>query len=200
MGKKLVIAGFLVSMALALYVFLTRDHRRVSDALKHAPAKEPRIVLEDFVGYRYASGKLTSTVSARFGRFFEPNLAELDGDIHGERTTSAGELQSVNAESATGYFRTTSLLKMAEQRSDLERAELTGFVEVGLKDHLLTTDYAEFVGASQEIRSLRPVRVEGPGRVFFGEEGFTYRLAAQMLEMPGLVKGDMRLEGTDVKE
>src|SRR5262249_53239600 len=131
---------------------------------------------------------------ARLGHFYEPNIAELDGEVHGERLTPEGDRESVSAESATGYFKTTSLMKMMDQTAELDRAELTGFVEVGVKDHLLTTDYAEYLNTERLVRSLRPVRVEGPGRVFMGDEGFTYSLESQVLTIPGPVRGDVTID------
>ncbi|MHA0111282.1 hypothetical protein ACXYUI_29790, partial [Klebsiella pneumoniae] len=53
MGKKLVIAGFIVSMALAIFVFATRETKSLKDSLNKASAREARVVLEDFVVYRY---------------------------------------------------------------------------------------------------------------------------------------------------
>jgi len=63
-----------------------------------------------------------------------------------------------------------------------------------VKDHVLTTDYAEYIAANRQVRSARPVRVEGQGRVFQGEEGFTYSLDGETLEMQGPVKGMVRLD------
>ncbi len=86
------------------------------------------------------------------------------------------------------------MTNMMRQKTELDRAELTGFVEVGVKDHILTTDYAEYLHQEQLVRSLRPVRVEGLNRVFSGEEGFTYTLANEVLEMSGFIKGVFSLE------
>ena len=196
MGKKLVIIGFVVSMVIAVYVFATRDNTSLKRTLDKASAKEPRAVLEDFTVYRYEGNVLKSKLTARLGHFYEPNVVELDGEIRGERLTPEGDRETVGAESATGYFRATSLSKMMDQNhpTELDRAELTGFVEVGVKDHLLTTDYAEYINSEKLVRSLRPVRVEGPGRVFTGEDGFTYNLLTQVLEMQGQVKGDVTVD------
>ena len=196
MGKKLVIIGFAISMFLAVYVFATRDTTSLKRNLDKASAKEPRAVLEDFTIFRYEDNILKSKLTARLGHFYEPNVVELDGEIRGERLTPEGDRETVGAESATAYFRATSLSKMMDQNqpTELDRAELTGFVEVGVKDHLLTTDYAEYINSEKLVRSLRPVRVEGPGRVFTGEDGFTYNLLTQVLDMQGQVKGDITVD------
>jgi LPS export ABC transporter protein LptC len=192
MGKKLVIAGFVASLALALYVYLTREHKRLRDALDKRSAKEPRVVMEDFTIYRYRGPVLTGKLTARLGHFYEPNVVELDGEIRGERLTKNG-VEMIGAESATGYFNATSLTKMMGD-TQLDRAELTGFVEVGVKGHLLTTDYAEYINKKQLVRSPRPVQVEGPGRRFSGEDGFTYSLADETLTMTGPVSGVVLLD------
>lgn len=196
MGKKLVIIGFILSMILAVYVFLNRDTTSLKRNLERASAKEPRAVFEDFTVYRYEGNVLKSKLTARLGHFYEPNVVELDGEVRGERLTPAGDKETVGAESATAYFKATSLTKMLDQDhpTELDRAELTSFVEVGVKDHLLTTDYAEYINNEKLVRSLRPVRVEGPGRVFTGEDGFTYNLLTQVLEMQGQVKGDLAVD------
>jgi hypothetical protein len=92
------------------------------------------------------------------------------------------------------YLRSTSLASLAQQQADFDRIEVTGFVEVGLKDHLLSTDYAEYLNRDRIVRSVRPVRVEGPGRVFSGDDGFVYSFETETLEMPGRIKGTVHLD------
>jgi LPS export ABC transporter protein LptC len=194
LGKKIVIAGFLVCLALAFYVFLTREDRTRKDAQAEAQ-KQPRVVLEDFSIYRYEAEALVGKLTSRLGHFYEPNIVELDGEVRGERINGEGERETLGAESATAYMKSNSLMKLMDQTTELDRAELNGFVEVGLKEHLLSTDYAEFVNSDKLVRSPRPVRVEGPGRVFMGDEGFQYEVETQILEMKGPVKGVVSIEG-----
>jgi len=194
LGKKLVIGGFLLCLALGLYVFFTRDTKSLKENMSKGSIKDPRARLEEFVVYRYEDDLLKGKLTARVGEFYEPNVFELDGEIRGERLTPEGERETLAAESATAYFKSTSLTKMMDQAGELDRAELTGFVEVGVKEHLLTTDYAEYVNSEKVVRSVRPVRVEGPGRVFVGEEGFTYDLVNQVLKMMGQIKGEVLVE------
>ena len=192
MGKKITITAFLLCLALAVGVYLTREQKVLRQSLQDDGDRDPRIVLEDFVVYRYAGDALKARIMARLGHFYEPNVVELDGEIRAERLTDDGH-ETLGAESATAYFNATSLSRMMSD-AQLDRAELAGFVEVGIKDHLLTTDYAEYINATKMVRSVRPVRVEGLRRVFTGEDGFTYDLATQMLEMFGTVKGVMTVD------
>lgn len=150
--------------------------------------------MEEFSLYRYQDDRIKARVMAKLGFFYEPNLLELDGEIRGERVTSDGTIETVNAETAMALFSAKTLGAMLGQKAQLERADLTGFVEVGVKRHLLSTDYAEFISKDQTVRSSRPVRVEGPGRVFTGEDGFLYRLTDETLDMPGQVKGVIKLD------
>jgi LPS export ABC transporter protein LptC len=192
MGRKLTIAAFLICFALALGVYLTREQKMLRQSIQDQGDRDPRIVMEDFIVFRYAGDVLKARVMARLGHFYEPNVVELDGEIRGERVSGDG-FETLGAESATAYFNATSLSKMMSD-AQLDRAELAGFVEVGTKEHLLTTDYAEYINATKMVRSVRPVRVEGPNRVFNGDDGFSYSVDDQTLEMFGLVKGVMTLE------
>ena len=193
MGKKIVIVCFAIASALAVYVFATRENQSLRETISNTGTKEARMVLEDFVVFRYEGDIQTGRIMARSGQFFEPNIVELDGDVHGEQITKDG-LETMNAESATGYYNATSLTSVMEQKTQLSRAELSGFVEVGVADHVLVTDYAQYIHREHDVKSTRPVRVEGPNRVFTGDEGFTYDLKSQTLKMTGPVKGVVAIE------
>jgi hypothetical protein len=192
-GKKLVILGFLLSFGFAVYVFMTRETSSIKDRINRVSAKEPRAVLEEFVAYRYDGDRLKTKITAHLGEFFEPNVVVLEGEVKASRFKDQDDLEELRAESATAYFKPSSLTKMLDpgQVNELERAELSGFVEVALQEHLIITDYAEFIGHEKSVRSARPVRVEGPGRTFLGESGFLYNLVSQTLTMPGKVKGEV---------
>lgn len=193
MGKKLVIIGFLASLVLAMTVFLGRDQQSLRDNLRNMDAREPRVVLEDFVMYRYKGASIQAQLAGRLGQFYEPNLVELEGDVKAERG-QGDTLEYIAAENATAYLESATMSKIMTQSAKLVRAELSSFVELGVKNHVLSTDYAEYLHQDQLVRSSRPVRVEGPGRIFTGDEGFVYTLANETLEMPGTVKGVMTLE------
>ncbi len=190
MGKKIVIAAFLVSFVVALITFFTHERKSLRENLGKVSQREPRASLEDFVVYRYAGEKLKGRFSARYGNLYEPNVIEVDGEIRAERVMPNGSTEVAAAESATAYFKTASLARLMHQAAEFDRAELMGFVEVKFKDHLLTPDYAEYLNDLSEVRSIRPVRVDGPGRIFRGEDGFIYNLNTQSLEMRGIVRGE----------
>lgn len=192
MGRKITMGAFLLCLGLAIWVYVTREQKALRQSIKDQGDRDPRIVMEDFIVYRYTGDALRARIRARLGHFYEPNVVELDGEIRGEQVTSDGH-ETLGAESATAYFNATSLSKMMSD-AQLDRAELAGFVEVGTKDHLLTTDYAEYINTTKMVRSVRPVRVEGPNRVFNGDDGFAYSVDDDTLEMFGTVKGVMTLE------
>jgi LPS export ABC transporter protein LptC len=194
MGKKILTFSLFACFALAFYVYATRETKSLKENIAKASTQEPRIVMEDFVLHRYQGNRLIASLSAKLGNFYEPNLLELEGDVKGLKLGENGLRESVSAESAMVYLKATSLASLLRQQTEIDRIELTGFVEVGLKEHFLTTDYAEYVNADRSVRSLRPVRVEGLGRVFTGEEGFTYSLVSETLEMQGQVKGVVQID------
>ena len=197
LGRKIVIAAFMVCFGIALYVFLNRDSRSLSENIDADVEREPRIVLEDFVVYRYQDEKVISKVTARLGHFFEPNQLEMDGEIRAMRLTDDGP-ERLGSESATAYFTADSLSSMMKD-TELERAEVTGFVEVGVRDHILTTDYAEYIARTDVVSSNRPVRVEGPGRVFSGDEGFTWDIKTMALKLEGPIRGEVNPDEKDRK-
>jgi hypothetical protein len=194
MAKKLVIVGFLLCFGLALWTYLTRDKKSLRENLTSGQ-RDPRVVMEDFSIYRYEAATIRSRLMAKLGHFYEPNVVELDGEVRAERRTLDG-VETATAETATAIFNAKSLRSMMGQKLQLDKAELAGFVEVGVKRHLLSTDYAEFINKDSIVRSSRPVRVEGPGRVFTGDEGFVYSLSNETLDMPGQVKGVVKLDET----
>jgi len=187
MGKKLVMAGFLAVLGYAVFIFINRDVRFLREKIKDSQVKTPRVALEDFIVYRYKDKTLNAKISGRLGHFFEPNQIELNGEIKGIRMTPKGT-ETFGAEAVMGYFEAQDINEMLDG-AELELAELTGFVEVGMRDHVLTTDFAEYRAQKGVVSSTRPVRVEGPGRVFTGEDGFVYNLESQSLDIMGHVEG-----------
>ena len=148
---------------------------------------EARVLMEDFTYYRYSGERLKSRLSSRQGRFYEPNRVELEGEVRSRRYNDGG-LETVSCEAATTYFKAKSLAQMMGDTA-LDRAELMGFVEVLVKEHLLSTDYAEYLSDEDLIWSSRPVRLDGPSGIFEGDGGFFYRLEAQTLDLNGGVRG-----------
>jgi hypothetical protein len=174
---------------------MNKESKSLRDNIELGGAKVAQVILEDFVAYKYDGARLDAKLTGKLANFYEPNLVEIDGDINGERATSEGR-EFFTAETASAFFKAGSLTGLMEKRLELDRAEISGFVEVGLKNHILTTDFAEILNDRQIIRSNRPVKVEGEGRMFAGEDGFTYDLKQASLYMPGKVKGAVEFEET----
>ena len=161
MGKKLVIIGFVLSLVLAVYIFATHETRSLKESINKASAREPRAVLEDFVAYRYEGDTLKARLNAHLAEFFEPNVVVLEGEVSGERRTEGGEREEIGAESASAYFKPSSLTKMLDptQANELERAELTGFVEVVIAP-MFTKEALEVFSTKKNVRLLQVEGVE----------------------------------------
>lgn len=174
-------------------MLVTKESKSLRDNIDLGGTREAQVILEDFVAYKYEGARLDAKLSGKLANFYEPNVVEIDGDVRGERATIEGK-EFFSAETASAFFKAESLTGLMETTVELDRAEVSGFVEFGFKGHSLTTDYAELLSDRQQIRSNRPVRVEGPDRMFAGDEGFTYDLKRESLYMPGRVKGVVQIE------
>lgn len=194
MGKKILTICLFAAFAMAFYVYVHHENKSLRENIAKSSNQEPRVVMEDFSIHRYQGNRMTGVLSAKLGNFYEPNLIELEGEVRGLQVEGSGRKESMSAESAMVYLKATSLASLLRQQTEVDRVELTGFVEVGLKDHLLTTDYAEYLNQERVVRSLRPVRVEGLGRLFMGEEGFSYSLDSETLDMQGQIKGAVQID------
>jgi hypothetical protein len=192
LGKRLIIVGFLLCFGIAIYVFWQRDSTTLRRAIGKGSKREPRMVMEEFTVYRYIGAQLEAQMSARLGQLFEPNVVDLDGEIRAEKYRR-GETETVGAETATILFGARSISQMLDG-SPLVKAEMNGFIEVGVKEHLLSTDAAVYTASDNTLMSSRPVRVDGMNRVFTSEDGFIYNIAEEKLVMRGLVKGVFALD------
>ena len=190
MGKKLIIISFILSLVYAVNVYMTRQRTSIREKSEAETLKEPRLIFEDFTLYRYSDDVMESKMGAKLAELYEPNRLELDGDVFAQKL-GLPERQALNSESATILFNSKGLTGMTEG-AKLVSAEVSGFVEVNFKEHVITTDYAKFVAKDNIIKSSRPVRVDGAGRVFATEDGFNYNLTKESLNLIGLVKGQLR--------
>ena len=191
MGRRLIIISFIFSLGLAVYLYINRDEGSLRENIRTRLIRDPRVVLDEFVMRRYQKTTLKAEIKARQGNLYDPNIVELNGDIEGFRVVRDGERETMGAELATAQFASESILELMDE-APVASVVMRGFVEFGLKDHFLTTDYAEYLNKAAVIMSDRPVRVEGPNRVFHGEEGFTYKMKDQTIQMPGQVRGVVR--------
>lgn len=188
MGRKVASLILICCFITALVVFFSRETKNLREAMTKTTPQESRVILEEFSMLRYEDGALEGKISARMGHFVEPNIIELEGDVQAERVNENSK-ESMRADAASVYLKATGLSTILNQETELDRAEFTGLVQVGIRDHILTTDYAEFLSKGRIVRSPRPVRVDGPSRYFAGDDGFTYDLTSQILEMKGQVRG-----------
>jgi LPS export ABC transporter protein LptC len=200
LGRKIASILLLIAFCVSAWTLFTREPKVLRETINSAQ-NEYRVKLEDFTVTNYEDGQVTEKMSAKLGVFVEPNIIELSGDVLGERTPEEKQQVSditkkemIRSDHATIYLRATSLNMLLSQTAELDRSELTGHVQVGFKDHTLTTDYAEYLQDQKVIQSPKKVKVLGPNRSFEGEEGFVYSLDQEILEIKGIVKGVTTLE------
>ena len=73
MGRKLIIAFFIIAMGIAVYLYATKKTVSLRENLSESQVKEPRVELEDFTVYRYTQEHLKGRLRARLGHLYEPN-------------------------------------------------------------------------------------------------------------------------------
>ena len=188
MGKPLVIVLTLAFFGVALYVFYVHERNPVAEKLRTTETRSARVTLEQFALLQTKGGVIQSTWTGRTANVYEPNVVELSGDVKGTRMLPGGQEEVVGGETATAWFDVSSLGGMMGN-PQLQRAEIRGFVELLARDHAITTDAIEYLPMFNVMRTNLPVRVEGPGREFQGESGFSWDLASDKIEFPGKVRG-----------
>lgn len=200
MGRKLASIFLAIVFGVSVWVFFSRERKVLRETIS-SKDHEHRVKIEDFTINIYEDGQLTEKMSAKLGVFVEPNIIELSGDVHGEKVADAKaqlaqsvQKETIRADQATVYLRATSLSMLLNQAAELDRSELTGFVQVGFKEHILTTEYAEYIQSQRLIQSPKRVKVDGPNRSFEGEEGFVYSFEQEQLEIKGKVRGVTSIE------
>lgn len=187
MLKKTIMIFFSALFVVAVYLYFSKDETLLRENIKTQQVKAALVELKSFEYFKYQDSELVGTVAADHGHFFEPNLGELNGNVKTKRFTDKG-IEYVNSESMTAIFEANSFQKLLKE-STIRKAELIGFVEVAVKDHLLTTDYAEYIHKEQLIQSKRPVRVTAPNRVMSSDLGFEFDVQTEDLELIGSVSG-----------
>ncbi|SME91349.1 LPS export ABC transporter periplasmic protein LptC [Pseudobacteriovorax antillogorgiicola] len=191
MGKNVVTVIFLVISSLALWVFLSREDRTLRDQVD-PDAKQPRIILEEFTLYRYKKHEVQSTLTGRMAHFREPNILEVYGDIRGLRHNTE-KREHFAAESATVYFNSNGIVQLMKN-SEVKRCEVENNVQVGSRDSVIQTQYAQYFGAEQILRSDVPVQFTGPNSQFAGQGGFQYDIKTEDLDLIGPIEGTLQSE------
>ena len=187
MIKSATVWGFLLALALAVGVFFGRDRSTPLEALKSSSDRSARVRLEDFVFYRYKGQAVNANFSAKLGLFYEPNIVEMHGNLHGEQYRR-GKLETLRSEIGHAIFSSNSLNALMRDGT-LVRAYVEDNVIMELDGNLLKTEQAEYIASRQILRSHRAIRVIGPSRVFDGDDGFTYDVDREVLTMSGLIQG-----------
>ncbi|MFK7823894.1 MAG: LPS export ABC transporter periplasmic protein LptC [Oligoflexales bacterium] len=188
MVKTFIIVLFLGCFGFSIWIFLERDTSSLRENIEKAPSHlKPRVIMDDFHLRRYEGQLQHSSLTAAHGAFLAPNKVELSGSIEGWKLSNEKK-QVVRAYEATAYFQSDNLEELMKQ-AELERATLSGFVEIDYSDHLLQTEEAEYTTRDEKIAGTQFVRVDGPNRWFTGKEGFRLFLKEEVLDVYGKVRG-----------
>lgn len=191
MGRNILVIAFLVTSAVAVMIFLARDDGSLRDQVD-SRSRQPVITLEEFALFRYEGHELEATLTGKLATFLEPNMVEMYGNVTG-RKYEEDKKEYSSAESATAYFASSGVTQFMKD-SRIERAQLENDVRIGIGDHTLSTEFAEFLAPKEVLRSERPVLLYGPTGRFKGGNGFAYHLTTEEMTVFGPLEGI--LQGT----
>ena len=187
MGKNIIVYSFLFSLGFSLFIFFSREDRRIRDQINQGDKREPLITVEDFTAYKYIDHKVISTLSGKLGQFIEPNILELYGQIRGMRH-DVDEKQYIFSESAVAYYRSQGLAQLAKD-SSLRKAEIENSVRIGTGSKVLMTEYAEYIEAENRLKSDWEVLIKTPNSQINGKQGFDYDVLSKDLTVMGPING-----------
>ncbi|MFW7378322.1 MAG: hypothetical protein ACOH5I_05915 [Oligoflexus sp.] len=189
MGKYLLVASFLLTLALAVYVFLSRDDRSLREQVVQQ-AGRPRLTMEEFTVYRYRDHRVLSTLSAKMGQFLEPNILEIYGDIRGMRHDSE-KREFVNAEGSSTQFRSRGVIQLMKE-PDIIKTELENDVQFGFDETMVFTQFTEYLAEPGVLRSDVPVLVRSPQGFMHSQTGFNYDIEEELMELYGPLQGTLQ--------
>lgn len=193
MGKYILVIGFLLTSALAVYVFMSRDDRSLRDQLGQSGGNKPRLILEEFTVYRYRDHRVIGTLSAKMGQFLEPNILEIYGDIRGMRHDS-GKREFVNAEGSSTIFRSRGVIQLMKD-PEIIKTELENDVQFGFEDTIIFSQFAEYLAEPGVLRSDVPVLVRSPQGSLHSQTGFLYDIEKESMELYGPIQGTLQNNG-----
>lgn len=185
MGKIVISFAFIFISLLSAWVFFNREERSLREQINSS--ERPRIILEDFVVYRYEKSRVSSTLSGRIGHFIEPNIMEIYGDIRGTRYNK-GEREYLRAESSSTIFQARGIVDLMKS-AQIVKSELENDVQFGFNGMILNTQFAEFLNSSQIIRSDVPVFVSSVQGKMTGKRGFNYNITEELIDLYGPIQG-----------
>lgn len=186
MGRNIIVAAFLATFLVSLFLFFSRDDSSLRDQVD-ARSKQPVVTLEDFIVFRYDGHQLKGTLSGRLANFLEPNIIELYGNVQGKKLQ--GDQQNfASAESGTVFLSASGISQFLKD-STVRRATLENDVRIGVNQSVLNTEYAEFLAPNEKIQSDRPVLIYNSSGRFKGNTGFEYSLKSEDLVIFGPIEG-----------
>jgi len=189
LGKYILVLGFLLTCALAVYAFITRDDRSLRDQVGQQGGR-PRLILEEFTVYRYRDHRVLSTLSAKMGQFIEPNILEVYGDIRGMRHDS-DKREFVNGEASSTLFRSRGVIQLMKE-PEIIKTELANDVQFGFDETIVFTQFAEYIAESRVLRSDVPVLVRSPQGFMHSKTGFQYLIEEESMELYGPIQGTLQ--------
>lgn len=186
MGRNIIVAAFLATFLVSLFLFFSRDDNSLRDQVD-ARSKQPVVTLEDFIAFRYDGHELKGTLSGRLANFLEPNIVELYGNVQGKKL-QGGQQNFASAESGTVFLSSAGVTQFMKE-STVKRATLENDVRIGVNQSVLNTEYAEFLAPKEIIQSERPVLIYNSSGRFKGNNGFEYSLKSEDLVIFGPIDG-----------
>ena len=191
MGKKLLVAAFLLVTIASAYVFFSREQTSLREQVEDA-TKHPRIVLKDFTMYRYQGAKVEATVSGQNAFFFEPNVLEMYGNLKGLRTVpNTDKREFVRAQASVTLFESRGVVQMT-QSSEIEKSSLENDVAVGFEDKTILTQHAEYTSKPQRLYSDLAVELLARDGNLKSETGFEYLVEEKLLHLNGPIRGKLQ--------
>ncbi len=176
-------------MFLAAILIFVRDRikRGATESVDQGEG-DPAIHVQGLLVYTYADTQLRSRSIAGFANYLAPDRLELDGRISIVRYLENDRTESAFADKAVFTLEERNLSQMTEN-AEVRKVELIENVVIKVNEHVLRTPFAEYFPRIQEIRTDWNVEVTGPGRVFEGDSGMSYKIDSEDLKIFGLVSG-----------
>lgn len=191
MGKNLTVFVIIAFTVLALMIFWSQPSHEGIDR-RMAQTSDPRIVIDDLFVQRFKANSLVGDFSAKLVHFVEPNMVEAYAEVSGMRMRD-NKRETFRSQILNLQFKAQNMGKlMSSEGGGIAYIEVENDVniKVGLEEML--TERAQYFADRHQISSMDPVEIIGPGRRFFGEQGFSYHLKTEEISIPGPVRGEVR--------
>ncbi len=191
MGKNITVIGTLVFTVLALAIFWAQPNRDSFDR-RISQSNDPRIVIDDLFVERFKSNQLVGDFSAKLVHFIEPNIIEAYAEVKGMRMREQRK-ETFRSQILNLQFKATNMGRLlSSDGGGIAYVEIENDVKIKIGPEEMITERAQYFADRQQISSTDPVEILGPGRRFFGEQGFTYNLKTEDISIPGPVRGEVQ--------